>query len=122
MLTLSPPMSRCSGLQDRLDEQRRLVQVARRAPLGVDIAVDALQLIRRKSDAARDVGGRDVVIAPVKAEVHQVPFTIFVPTSFAEQTGELWWLALEEVIARHDEVTLDIDGRPWRVACATTDD
>ena len=33
---------------------------------------------------------------------YEVPFAIYVPTSFPDRLGELWWLALEAVIARND--------------------
>src|SRR5262249_48614218 len=39
---------------------------------------------------------------------HRVPFAVYVATSFADRLGELWWLALEAVIAGHDRVSLVI--------------
>ena len=42
---------------------------------------------------------------------HQVPFAVYVATSFADRLGELWWLALEAVVARSQRVTLLIDGK-----------
>ena len=47
------------------------------------------------------------------------PFTIFVPTSFPERAGKLWWLALELVIARNDTITLRLDAAEETFACAT---
>jgi peptidoglycan/xylan/chitin deacetylase (PgdA/CDA1 family) len=41
---------------------------------------------------------------------HNVPWTIFVTTDFADGHGRLWWLELEEAIARLDRVTLADDG------------
>src|SRR5262245_47071999 len=35
---------------------------------------------------------------------HGAPFAIYVPTSFPDRLGELWWLALEAVIANHASV------------------
>ena len=32
---------------------------------------------------------------------HNVPFALYVPTSFPDRIGELWWLALERVIAEN---------------------
>ena len=40
---------------------------------------------------------------------HGVPFTVYVPTAFPDGVGEAWWLALEEVIAREDRISLVID-------------
>lgn len=37
---------------------------------------------------------------------YDVPFAIYVPTSFPEGRGNLWWLTLEAVIAARDEVSL----------------
>ena len=48
-----------------------------------------------------------------------VPFAIYVPTSFPDRLGELWWLALEAVIARNDHIGLQIDGRNNTFDCAT---
>ena len=42
---------------------------------------------------------------------YEVPFTIYVATSFADRIGELWWLALEAVIAQNAMVGLLMDGR-----------
>ena len=50
---------------------------------------------------------------------YDAPFTIFVPTSFPERAGKLWWLALELAIARNDEVTVLLDGTEQTFACAS---
>jgi peptidoglycan/xylan/chitin deacetylase (PgdA/CDA1 family) len=42
---------------------------------------------------------------------HQVPFAVYVATSFVDRLGELWWLALEAVIARSERITLLVDGK-----------
>jgi peptidoglycan/xylan/chitin deacetylase (PgdA/CDA1 family) len=47
------------------------------------------------------------------------PFTIFVPSSFPERAGKLWWLALELAIARNDAVTVRIEEAEETFACAT---
>ena len=38
---------------------------------------------------------------------HGVPYTIYVPTSFADGDGDLWWLALESIVANNDRIELD---------------
>jgi peptidoglycan/xylan/chitin deacetylase (PgdA/CDA1 family) len=48
-----------------------------------------------------------------------VPFAIYVPTSFPDRLGELWWLALEAVIARNNRIALVIDGRDRKFDCRT---
>jgi len=52
---------------------------------------------------------------------HEIPFAIYVATSFADRLGELWWLALEAVIARNIRVGLVIDGRDQRFDCQTVE-
>jgi len=51
-----------------------------------------------------------------------VPFAIYIPTSFMDREGYLWWLALEDVIAARDEVLLIMDGVERRFACATVEE
>ncbi len=41
---------------------------------------------------------------------HRAPFAIYVPTSFPERLGELWWLTLEAVIAGNDRIEVAIAG------------
>jgi len=48
--------------------------------------------------------------APVFAR-HGCPYTIFVTSDFADGRGELWWVALERVIAAREEVSAVLDGR-----------
>jgi peptidoglycan/xylan/chitin deacetylase (PgdA/CDA1 family) len=48
-----------------------------------------------------------------------VPFAIYVPTSFPDRLGELWWLVLEAVIARNNRVGLIIGGRDRTFDCGT---
>ena len=50
---------------------------------------------------------------------YEVPFAIYVATSFADRIGELWWLALEAVVARNSRVTLLLGGGEQGFDCAT---
>jgi peptidoglycan/xylan/chitin deacetylase (PgdA/CDA1 family) len=45
---------------------------------------------------------------PVLAR-HKVPFTVYVPTGFVDGVAPMWWLALEQIILRHDRISLIID-------------
>lgn len=45
---------------------------------------------------------------------HNAPFTIYVPSEFAEGRGDLWWLTLEHVIAKVEAVETEIGGGPDR--------
>ena len=57
-----------------------------------------------------DGGYKDVITAayPVLAK-HGVPFAVYLPTAFPDGLGEMWWLALEEMIARESRISLVID-------------
>lgn len=35
---------------------------------------------------------------------HKAPFTLYVPTGLVDARGEIWWQALEDIIAAHDSV------------------
>jgi peptidoglycan/xylan/chitin deacetylase (PgdA/CDA1 family) len=51
---------------------------------------------------------------------HAVPFAIYVPTSFPDRLGELWWLALQAVIAQNDRIGLVIGNDDQHFSCRTT--
>jgi peptidoglycan/xylan/chitin deacetylase (PgdA/CDA1 family) len=57
-----------------------------------------------------DGGYKDVMNSayPVLSR-HGVPFTIYLPTAFPDGLGEAWWLALDEMIAREQRISLVID-------------
>jgi peptidoglycan/xylan/chitin deacetylase (PgdA/CDA1 family) len=48
---------------------------------------------------------------------YDVPFAVYVTTSFADRVGEMWWLALEAVIAKNAMVGMRIDGRDLWFEC-----
>ena len=50
---------------------------------------------------------------------YDAPFAVYIPTSFPDRLGELWWLALEAVVARNSRVTLLLDGEEQGFECAT---
>ena len=50
---------------------------------------------------------------------HAAPFAVYIPTSFPDRVGELWWLALEAVVARNTHVTLLADGHEHILECRT---
>lgn len=47
---------------------------------------------------------------PVLAK-HGAPWTVFVTTDFAEGRGRLWWLELEQAVARLDRVAVEAGGK-----------
>ncbi len=59
-----------------------------------------------------DGGTRDFVdFAYPLLAAHEVPFTLYLPSAFADGLGAMWWLALEQAIATHDRISLIIDHR-----------
>src|SRR6185369_14078414 len=64
-----------------------------------------------------DGGCKDVIkqAYPVLSK-HGVPFTVYLPTAFPDGIGEAWWLALEDMIAREDRISLMIDRKERRFA------
>jgi peptidoglycan/xylan/chitin deacetylase (PgdA/CDA1 family) len=57
-----------------------------------------------------DGGYKDLMASayPVLSR-HRVPFTVYLPTAFPDGLGEAWWLALEQVIARENRLSLMMD-------------
>ena len=68
-----------------------------------------------------DGGCKDVITQayPVLSK-HGVPFAIYLPTAFPDELGEPWWLALEDMIAREDRISLVIDRKERRFATGST--
>jgi peptidoglycan/xylan/chitin deacetylase (PgdA/CDA1 family) len=66
-------------------------------------------------DGYRD--NRDFAL-PIMREF-DAPFTVYVASDFAQNTGNLWWVLLETVIARATTVEADIDGRTIRIDTST---
>lgn len=50
---------------------------------------------------------------------HEIPFTVYIPTSFPDHRGELWWLVLEQTIRSQRAVAALIDGRIVHFDCST---
>ena len=48
-----------------------------------------------------------------------MPFALYIPTSFPDRLGELWWLALEAVIAQNDRIGMVINGASQFFDCRT---
>jgi peptidoglycan/xylan/chitin deacetylase (PgdA/CDA1 family) len=104
----------------------RLVKGLRRSRLDL-ISLDEMHRRMIDADFSRrfvcltfDDGYRDTLqwAYPILKEA-SVPFAIYVPTSFPDRLGELWWLALEAVIARNDRIGLVINGRDRKFDCRT---
>jgi peptidoglycan/xylan/chitin deacetylase (PgdA/CDA1 family) len=70
---------------------------------------------RRFVSLTFDGGYKDVMSSayPVLSR-HGVPFTVYVPTAFPDGIGEAWWLALEQVIACENRISLVMDRKERR--------
>ncbi len=75
---------------------------------------------RRFACVTIDDGYRDTLrFAYPILKQYQAPFTVFVATSFPDRLGELWWVALEAVIARNARIAAVIDGQDVKLECGT---
>ena len=54
---------------------------------------------------------RDVVTHayPVLSR-HDVPFAVYLPTAFPDGLGRAWWLAVQDIVARHDRISVVVRG------------
>lgn len=50
---------------------------------------------------------------------YEAPFALYIPTAFPDRIGELWWVALEYVIANNARIGLTVDGKDRFFDCAT---
>jgi peptidoglycan/xylan/chitin deacetylase (PgdA/CDA1 family) len=50
---------------------------------------------------------------------YKLPFALYIPTSFPDRLGELWWVALETVIAQNDRIDMAISGEDQSFNCRT---
>lgn len=50
-----------------------------------------------------------------------VPFTVYIPTDYADGKGELWWLMLEKVIAGAETLTVTLAGEARTFTCRSAD-
>src|SRR3954453_23525319 len=48
---------------------------------------------------------------------HDVPFAVYVATSFPDRRGQLWWTVMESIVAANDTIAITIDGIDRRLSC-----
>jgi len=85
-------------------------------------AVPQRTAVRRFVCVTFDDGYRDTLrFAYPILKKHRAPFAVYIPTSFPDRRGELWWLALEAIVADNDFVALDMDGQERRFDCTTAE-
>jgi peptidoglycan/xylan/chitin deacetylase (PgdA/CDA1 family) len=104
----------------------RVVKLLRRSRVDV-VSLDEMHRRMTEADFRRrfvcltfDDGYRDILqfAYPILKEAG-MPFAVYVATSFPDRLGDLWWLALEAVIARNERVGLVIGGRNRTFDCRT---
>ncbi len=104
----------------------RVVKLLRRSRVDV-VGLDEMHRRMTEGDFGRrfvcltfDDGYRDTLehAYPILKDAG-MPFAVYVPTSFPDQIGELWWLALEAVVARSERIGLVIDGKNRTFDCKT---
>ena len=104
----------------------RVVKLLRRSGLDL-VSLDEMHRRLTEGDFARrfvcltfDDGYRDTLtFAYPILKAAGVPFAVYVASSFPDRLGELWWLALEAVIANNNHIGLVIDGDNRTFACTT---
>jgi peptidoglycan/xylan/chitin deacetylase (PgdA/CDA1 family) len=105
---------------------KRVVKLLRRSRVDV-VSLDEMHRRMSEGDFRRrfvcltfDDGYRDTLTHayPILREA-KLPFAIYVATSFPDRLGELWWLALEAVIAKNERIGLVIDGANRTFDCRT---
>lgn len=52
---------------------------------------------------------------------HEVPFTLYVPTGLVDGVGEVWWQALEDVVAAQRAIAVDLGDGISYLEAETTD-
>jgi peptidoglycan/xylan/chitin deacetylase (PgdA/CDA1 family) len=50
---------------------------------------------------------------------HEVPFAVYVPSSFPDRLGKLWWLTLEQAIANARNLVFAFGGETHRLSCGS---
>jgi peptidoglycan/xylan/chitin deacetylase (PgdA/CDA1 family) len=70
-----------------------------------------------------DDGYRDTLeFAYPVLKKYEVPFAVYVATGFTDRVGEMWWLALEAVIAKNHLIGLRLDGEDRWFNCRTVEE
>jgi peptidoglycan/xylan/chitin deacetylase (PgdA/CDA1 family) len=108
---------------------QRVVKLLRRSRVDV-VSLDEMHRRMTEGDFRRrfvcltfDDGYRDTLThAYPILKAAQLPFAVYVPTSFPDRLGELWWLALEAVIAKNDRIGMVIEGRNRTFDCRSLGD
>ncbi len=67
-----------------------------------------------------DDGYKDLMLwAYPLLKKYAMPFALYIPTSFPDRLGELWWVALEAVIAQNSRIGMVINGQDRFFDCSS---
>lgn len=106
-----------------------VIAQVREAGLDIISLDEAVERLRRGGGAGRfacftlDDGYRDNLLNAYPVfKRHGAPFAIYVPSDFPSGEGELWWIALEEVIATNDALAAKLDDGEVAFCLRTTAD
>ncbi|MBO6507392.1 MAG: polysaccharide deacetylase family protein [Roseibium sp.] len=94
--------------------------------IAMDEAVDLLKSgygNHRYAVLTFDDGYKDnlEIAYPILKELN-APFTVFITSGLVDRTSELWWLALERIIAENDEVVFTQAGEESGIPCRTVEE
>lgn len=113
---------RNAGFQPRRAQEitpqflHRLILALKRWPFDI-VSMDEACRRAQAPDAGRrfvaltfDGGTRDFLdYAWPLLSGHQVPFTVYLPSAAPDGLGRMWWLALEQIVARQDRINVVVD-------------
>lgn len=120
------PNAGLSVTPDYLDSVLLTVQEAELDIVTLDEACDRLEAgdpDRRFACFTLDDGYKDNLVHALPVfKRHNAPFTVYVPSDFPDGKGELWWVALEEVIAQNEQVTSPWESNAERISTATANE
>ncbi len=92
--------------------------IGRVRELGLDIVDLDEAVTRLEAPEARpfavftfDDGYRDNLVhaLPILRR-HKAPFTLYIPTSFVDGVGQLWWQVIEDIVARQQAIGFTVEG------------
>jgi peptidoglycan/xylan/chitin deacetylase (PgdA/CDA1 family) len=59
------------------------------------------------------------IIAYPILEQQNIPFTIYIATSFPDRTAQLWWYAVDDLIFSHPQLEINLDSQKTSFDCTT---
>ncbi len=108
-----PPFSPNAILQIQPDFLDYVLERVRELDVDIITLDEALERLAAPRAGRRfvvltfDDGYRDNLVHALPIlQRHEAPFTLYVPTGLVDASGEIWWQAIEDIIAAHDAVRL----------------